>query len=104
MDRRRCKLVSFVAYARYTVHPGDKQRFAEAITFYRAQAKAAAGNLYFYFSWTKADANTCIISEGWIGEAAVDRQLGIEPIQNGLTTLIECLRITGGQTTFFMVR
>jgi quinol monooxygenase YgiN len=96
-------LASFVAYAQYTVHPGDKQRFAEALNWYRGQAEAAAGNLYFYFSWTKPDSNTCIISEGWIGDAAIDRQLGIEPIQNGLKAKIECLRITGGRTTFFMV-
>ncbi|WP_414709932.1 putative quinol monooxygenase [Puia sp.] len=103
MDKRRCKLACFVAYARYTVHPGDKQRFAEAINLYRVHAKASAGNLYFYCSWGVADANTCIISEGWIGEAAMDRHLGIEPVQNGLKTIIECLRITGGRTTFFLV-
>jgi quinol monooxygenase YgiN len=103
VGRHRYKLASFVAYARYTVHPGDKQRFTEAINLYRSQAKASAGNLYFYFSWAKAEANTCIISEGWIGEAAIDRQLGIEPVQNALTTMIECLRVTGGRTTFFMV-
>lgn len=104
MDRRKYKLASFVAFTRYTVHPGDKQRFAEAITWYRDQANATAGNLYFYLSWAKADANTCIISEGWIGEAAIDRQLGIEPVQNALKTMIECLRITVGRTTFFMVK
>ncbi|WP_431215892.1 putative quinol monooxygenase [Puia sp. P3] len=92
-----------MAYARYRVHPGDKQRFAEAINLYRAHAEAAAGNLYFHFSWCKVDTNICILSEGWTGEAAIDLQLGIEPIQNALNTMIECLRITGGRTTFFMV-
>jgi|GEM_PF-5782562 len=100
VDKPRSRLPSFVAYARYTVHPCDKLQLIEAINLYRAQVTAAPGYLYFYFSWAKADANTCVLSEGWVGKAAIDRQLGIEPLENELKTKIECLKITGTRTTF----
>lgn len=97
------KKAAFVVYATYTIHPDDKQIFIDAVKSHISLTRATEGNVYYHFSWDMLDPNTCVLSEGWTSQEAIDRQFKSEIFQAALKGVIERVRIIERRATLYAV-
>lgn len=97
------KKAGYVVHTTYTIHPDDKQIFIDAVKAHISLTREVEGNVYYHFSWDMLDPNTCVLAEGWVDMAAIDKQLQSEVFQAALKGVIDHVRILGRQGTLYTV-
>ncbi|MFC3562838.1 putative quinol monooxygenase [Pedobacter jamesrossensis] len=97
------KKANFVVHTTYTIHPDDKQTFIDAVKEHIVLTREVEGNVYYHFSWDMIDPNTCVLAEGWVDQAAIDKQLQSEVFQKALKAVIDNVRIIERHGTLYTV-